>query len=63
MSCQCPGPGQRLEEHHSTEQCQLAFSGQLRTQPGTGHVGVGGVLCALVETTGAGWCQMCGPGS
>lgn len=57
MRCQCPGPGQRPEEHHTTEQCQLTFSGQLRAQLGTGYVGVGGVLCTLVEPRGERWCR------
>ena len=40
----CPGPGERPEECHTTEQRQRTFSGQLRTQLGTGLVG--GAGCA-----------------
>lgn len=49
MRYQCPGPQERPEERHTAEQRKLAFGGQPQTQLGTGHTGVGAVLCSLLE--------------
>lgn len=45
VRCLCPGPGERPEECHTTEQRQRTFSGQLHTQLGAGLVG--GAGCAV----------------